>query len=170
MWIPKILWAQLTGQLTRAQADLANREQDLQNLDGRCALLQGTIDALRERLIKVESSAKSHQAYADVWRLQVNTLTETNAALLTQLIPTLTVKVPTVERAGVAIPSGLDFEDVGDAAALLMGLADEFPADPSVNAPAPPLGDIPAGRIVPGTPRVPSAQPATGLTDRDERP
>lgn len=169
MWIPKDVWNRVQGQLTRAQADVANREVDMQGLDGRLLHAQGVIDALRERLIKAEGAARSHQAYADVWRLQVNQLTETNAGLLTQLIPTLSVKVPKIEREGVAMAPGMDFEDMGDAAASLMGFADEFPADPSATATAPPLGDIPAGKIVPGTPRVPQpTPPVTGFIDPRE--
>ncbi len=152
MWIPKITFETLRSALLRAQVEVANREQDIMNLDGRLLVAQEEQNRLRERLIQAEGAAKSHQAYADVWRLQVNQLTETNAALLTQLVPSLTLKVPKVERESSLMPSGLDFEDMGDAAAALMGLADEHPLEPG---PPPPLGSIPVGVIVSGTPRVP---------------
>jgi hypothetical protein len=91
-------------------------------------------------------------AYADSWRLQINELRQQNAALLAKLLPDLKISVPMVEHAPMTMPAGLDFDDMGDAAAQMMGYADEHPVTgASVGTPR----TVPVPPVAPAPPTVP---------------
>lgn len=97
----------------------------------------GSTDRLLCRQAMVEAAAA--KAYSDSWRLQVNILTNQNAALLTKLVPGLAISVPTVQHAATVEPA-LDLEDMGDAAAAghtggpLSKPDADFPAEASMVA------------------------------------
>ena len=121
---------------------LAERDRDHRLIE----TLRAKIEALHADVLEVTRKGSAHVAYADAWRLQCNDLRRLNASLLTRMVPDLTVEVPLVSSESAIHGSGLDFEDMGDAAARAMGLADEHPVQTIV-----------------GEPRIPAPPSVTGV-------
>lgn len=136
MWINKQAYAHLQELNHVAIRDLSQR---LERAERQLIDREATIERFRNVATQARVEAAAAKAYSDGWRLQVNTLTATNAALLSKLLPDLDLKIPRVEHAPSVDPA-LDFEDMGDTAAgthvggRLRADGTEIPTDPTLVA------------------------------------
>lgn len=136
MWISKRVLA-LTSDLHRVNEQ--RLLEQVARLEKEVDRLQARYDATLRVGQQACVEASAAKAYSDSWRLQVNTLTNQNAALLAKLVPGLAISVPVVQHAPTVEPA-MDFEDIGDRAAAThtggpLPTADaEYKADPSMVA------------------------------------
>lgn len=134
MWINKQAYVHLIELNQIAIRDLAQR---LDRTERQAIDREATIERFRGEADRARVEAAAAKAYSDVWRLQVNTLTSQNAALLTRLVPGLNVVTPIVQHDPILVPA-IDFDDMGDAAAAaytgapLRSDGTEIPADPGL--------------------------------------
>jgi hypothetical protein len=92
--------------------------------DGEIARLKGELDRRFNAHVRAIESAAAAKAYTDMWRMRVTELTIERAELMKKIIPGLDLAVPIVQSTPVVTAPGLDFGDMGDAAAAMMGYAD----------------------------------------------
>lgn len=121
MWIKREVFQELQRTATslkeladRYYAGLGVREAVIKQLQAR------EIELLQEIGTKIATESRA-VAVADIWRVRVNELVIERAALLARLLPGLEIVTPIVERSPMVLPAGIDFEDMGDAAARMTG-------------------------------------------------
>lgn len=135
MWINKAAYSVWVEQVRTRDAFFIDAVEKLQQqMAAKDAEIKRLIEwgwKLRDLVAKSSEKAAVHAAYSDTWRMRVNELVQERAELLAKIIPGLTVVTPRIENSPILTSgaSGIDFEDMGDAAALQMGLADELPVD-----------------------------------------
>lgn len=124
-WVSRLALKLMTASTEQRAAELRNDVHDLR-LDH--ARLLNTLLAAKEQEMTARAEAAAAKAYADVWRVQVTALVQKEAAYLEKLLPNLGLQVPVIQASPATIPgSTVDFEDMGDAAAAHMGMADLHP-------------------------------------------
>jgi hypothetical protein len=138
-WVSRRWWRQyedsarvLRQAVEVAQATLAQTQNSLMalrvradNLSQKCTALETDAVALRDRATQAEIRRTAAETAEALYRVRVNHLERTNAELLTRLVPGLTPTVPVIERPLQTEPgAGIDFEDMGDAAASAAGYRD----------------------------------------------
>lgn len=121
MWIKREVFTSLRDTATKLKtladqyyAAIGTRDNEIKRLHAR------EIELLQDLGIKIATEAQATTA-ADIWRTRVNELTLERAELLRQLIPGLKLVVPVVERDPIVTPPGVDFEDMGNAVAMMTG-------------------------------------------------
>lgn len=165
MWVNRGRWEQLKALLDEyrrrdeAHAAVIRRLEHELTRERRSA-----IDTARTAW-EARARLSAANAYTDLFRLRVNALEEERAALLALALPSLRMAIPKVEHSAAHHTPGLEFEDMGDAAARLDGFADDLPLppDPSVPVPAT-IAGVPE---VPAAPDVPGFDPFEHRDDRD---
>lgn len=121
MWIKRSIYDTLRNttltleRLAKQYYDaIAQRDVEIKRLAAR------EIELLQQLGAKLAITAQA-TAVADLWRTRVNELTIERAKLLEKLVPGLVFPVPIVERTPTTVLPGVDFEDMGDAAAVMSG-------------------------------------------------
>ncbi len=128
MWINKTAYTAWVEQMRRLEAWAVGLGQTLAEKDAQIKHLTGRLLELQQVHLELIRSEATKAAYLDVWRMRVNELTEERNKLFNNIVPGINLTTPRVEHTPFVMAPGADFEDMGDAAAAMMGLADELPA------------------------------------------
>lgn len=126
MWVNKKQHAAYLDLLHRTIRDLQDR---LDTAQRQTRDRDTTIERFRREASRANIECSAARAYYDLARLHINELKLERAALLTRLLPGLSLAVPTV-RTGIVEAPGASLEDMGDAAAGVFGDAALMPEDP----------------------------------------
>lgn len=133
MWINRKAYEQWVGQVRTLQAFTegiaASTQAQLAEKDAEITRLRDRLDAREARHTESLRSAAAAKAYSDIWRVRVTELTIERAELLAKLVPGLNLAVPHIQQDPVVMPPGIDFEDMGDAAAAMSSYADSHPVE-----------------------------------------
>jgi regulator of replication initiation timing len=132
MWISKQAWSELlTGVIARYEAELTDWKQRAAQYVEKMDALRTVNTQLRERLIEAEAAKRAAQATRDLLIVQNGQLQEERGQFLQKILnPEFRpqIRVPKIESAPTVTGPGVDFEDMGDAAAAHHGYADNIPA------------------------------------------
>jgi len=130
MWITRAKWEWLKTQIDYSDKDVSWLRSRLAKSEHELTVARDSDQATARSAWDAIANARTAQLEASMLRVQVNELRLERAALLTRLLPGLTLQVPQVGKLDVtAGPPGSDFEDLGDLAE-----ADEIPLSNAPNA------------------------------------
>jgi hypothetical protein len=116
---------------------VAAKNREIESLTRDVEKWRGVVDRQRATVAEAQKQLAVAHAYNDMMRLQLNEAREERAAFLKR-ITEIDLPVPHIEHHPdlAVMGSGVDFDDMGDASARMMGLADTFdiPTDRPENA------------------------------------
>lgn len=131
MWISKKAWSDLLGAvIQRYERELTELKAQIEQHRVRHMEAVRLHLSLRERLIEAEAAKRAAQATRDVLVVQNAQLQEERGQFLQKILtPEFApkIRVPQIQSQPSVAAPGVDFEDMGDAAAVQQGLADHIP-------------------------------------------